>query len=79
MKQLEKKLYITYRWWRPNEEEIKPEHVEALEESAMERINDQMSEGMSSGELHDNILMNDDDGDDGITYQGWWDLTVEEN
>jgi len=34
--QIERKVTITYRWW--NENGVKPEHIEALEESAWTRI-----------------------------------------
>lgn len=74
MKQLDKTIVIHYRWWRDcdGDDSIKPEHVEALEERAMDRIKEMMEEGYSSGELLDNIRMSDEDGEDGIEYTGWW-------
>ena len=52
--------------------ECKPEHVEALEETAENRISEMSAEGYTSGELWDNIHMTDDDPEDGIEYRGWW-------
>lgn len=50
--EIERKLTIVYRWWRHNGE-IKKEHIEALEEAAMERITKLMDEGYTSGQLID--------------------------
>lgn len=72
---MKRELTISYNWSRDDGKEIKPDHVEALEESAMNRIQDMMGEGYTSGELSDNIIMDDDDGD-GIEYSGWWGLTT---
>lgn len=72
MKELKKKITITYRWWN-DEKAIKPEHVEALEETAMERIQEQMRQGCTSGQLCDNIHMADDPVE-GIDYSGWWEV-----
>jgi len=52
--------------------EIKQSHLDALKESAMERITECLKEGYVSGELIDNIHMDDEDGEDGIEYSGWW-------
>ena len=38
MKQLEREHITNYRWWRPNGEDIRPEHVGALDEAAMARV-----------------------------------------
>jgi hypothetical protein len=75
MEQIERKKLITYRWWR-NEGEIKPEHIPALEERADDRIAEMLKEGYTSGELNDHIRMTDDDPEDGVEYQGWWELTT---
>jgi len=75
-KQIERKILISYRWWRDGENDIKTKHIEALEEKAEERIREMMSEGYSSGELIDNIHMTDDDPEDGVEYQGWWETTT---
>jgi len=74
MKQIERSKVITYRWWRSNKQEIKPEHVEALEETADDRIAEMLNEGCTSGELNDNIHMTDDDPEDGVEYTGWWEV-----
>jgi len=70
--QMERKVTITYRWW--NEGGVKPEHVEALEESAWTRITEMAAEGYTSGDLHDNIRKTDDDPEDGVEYTGWWEM-----
>lgn len=46
-------------------------HLDALNESAMERITECLKEGYVSGELIDNIYMDDEDG---VEYSGWWTL-----
>lgn len=69
MKQLERKVTTTYRWWR-DEGEINPAHVEALEESAMEQIGEKAKEGYSSGQLLTEI--------DGVEYTGWWEIKKED-
>ena len=78
MQQIErsKTITYTYRWWRDGENEIKPEHIEALEERADERIAEMMGKGYTSGELYDNIHMTDDDPEDGVEYSGWWDVST---
>lgn len=76
MAQIEKQIIITYRWWNQDLETIDPDHAEALEESATQRISEMRAEGYTSGELHDNIFMNDSDPEDGIDYQGWWEVTT---
>lgn len=75
MKKIERSKTITYRWWRDGENEIKPEHVEALEKAAEERIRVMLGEGFTSGELRDNVHMTDDDPEDGVVYTGWWDVS----
>ena len=76
MKQMERSKLITYRWWRSGEKDIEPEHVEALEERAQERIGEMMKDGYSSGELLCNLPMTDSDSEDGVEYSGWWDVTI---
>jgi hypothetical protein len=76
MSQIERKVTITYRWW--NENEVKPNHVEALEESAWTRIIEMANQGYTSGELNDNIHM-DNDPEDGVEYSGWWEMSREKS
>ena len=71
---IERKVEITYHW--ENEDGVKPEHTEALEESAWDRIVEMAKEGYTGGELHDNIHMTDDDPEDGVKYSGWWEMTT---
>ena len=74
---MKKKITITYNWSNAGGTEIPANHQEALEESAMDRILKMQTEGYTSGELHDNIRMTDEDGEDGIEYSGWWEMTTE--
>ena len=67
-------MVISYRWWRDSGKNIKPEHVEALEERAEERIQEMMGQGFTSGELTDNIHMTDKDSEDGVEYTGHWEV-----
>lgn len=76
MKEMKRSKVITYRWWRSNKQEIKPEHVEALEETADASITEMMKDGFTSGELNDNIHMTDDDPEDGIEYTGYWEVST---
>jgi hypothetical protein len=78
--QIEREIKISYRWWKninsdTESVEINSKHIEALEESAMDRITHMMSNGYTSGELVDNICMNEDDPETGIDYSGWWEVT----
>lgn len=78
MKEHTKQIVINYRWTRTNGEEIIKDHIEALDESAQDRISVMMKGGYVAGELHDNIFMNYSDienGEEGISYRGWWSIT----
>jgi len=75
MKTLEKTITIKFSWWRNSDEHIKEKHIEALEESAINRIKKLMEEGYISGQLSDNISIDDEDGENGVEYVGWWQLT----
>jgi glucose-6-phosphate dehydrogenase assembly protein OpcA len=74
---MEKKITITYSWWNAERTPIPNNVQEALEETAMDRIANQMNEGYTSGELNDNVKMNDNDPKDGVEYQGFWGMTTE--
>lgn len=69
---MNRKIVITYWWKADNGEEIKPSHIEALEETAEQRINEMRADGFTAGELIDSISMDDDDPEDGVSYSGWW-------
>ena len=78
---MKRKITITYNWSKNDSGDIKENHKEALEEHAENRILEMTSEGFTSGELSDNIFMNDDDidenGNEGIGYSGWWERKTE--
>jgi len=66
---------INYWMERVDGEEIDPAFEGALEDAAMERISAMLKEGYLSGELIENIRLPSDDSDDGVEFQGAWDLT----
>jgi hypothetical protein len=66
---MKKQIIINYEWWADNHQEIKESHKQALEEAAIDRIVKMMNDGYTSGELYD------EDGD-GISYSGWWSLSM---
>jgi len=69
---MEREIKIKYNWSRnEGDGEVLEHHKEALEESALDRITEQLKEGMWCGELSDNITLTDEDGD-GVDYRGWW-------
>jgi len=78
MAQIKKQVTIKYSWWSNDHdlEQINAEHIEVLEESAMDRIIEMMKDGYTSGELSDNIRMHDSDPEDGIGYTGWWEINT---
>ena len=75
MKRVERKQLICYSWWRTSGEDIRPAHVGTLEEAAMDRINEMMAMGYQSGELCTDVRIDDSDGENGITYRGWWSVS----
>lgn len=68
------KFVITYSWNRVDGQPVKEEHVEALEESAWDRVNEMAGDGYTSGELNAHIHMTESDPEDGVHYRGWWSL-----
>ena len=74
---MKKKIIIRYNWINENDTDIKKSHLEALEETAMNRIFEQCQEGYTSGELIDCVRMGEEDGEEGIEYSGWWDMNTE--
>jgi len=61
-----------YRRWREDDENVVPEHVPALLETAKEQIAAMRAKGFTSGQILDNIRMTDADPEDGAVYRGWW-------
>jgi hypothetical protein len=74
MKKVERTITIHYEWWRENGKQIKKGHVEALDETAINSISESINEGLTEGELSDNIVMLDSDPDEGVDYRGWWEV-----
>ena len=69
---MKQEIKITYQWSNQNGNEVKERHREALEETAIKRIYEMMTDGYTSGELYDCMT----DGEDGIEYSGWWSMTT---
>ena len=67
VKQIEKKIIITFRWWN-NEEGIESHHTNILEDIAMERIGEMISEGYTAGDLESTM------GE--VEYSGWWEISI---
>jgi hypothetical protein len=77
MKQLERISTVTYRWWRDDEgEDIIPEPIEELEESAMSCIAKMQSEYYTGGELTTIVYATGEDDDLGVGYTGWWEVST---
>lgn len=74
---MKRKKTISYEWWRNGDEDVKPSHAAALDESAEERITEMANEGYTSGVLTANISMDSDDPEDGVEYSGWWSISTE--
>lgn len=74
MKRLERKIAIDFHWERADGADIPEEHIEALEESAWERIVEMGDDGYNSGELNDYVRVSDGDPEDGVHYRGYWTL-----
>lgn len=68
--QIERKLNITYRWWRVDGKAIPEAHVEELDDHAMEVIQRQMRDGTVGGQLIEDF--------EDIDYQGYWEVKREE-
>mgnify|MGYP003387213710 CR=1 FL=1 len=70
----------TVNWWQAgkNTGENAPldRHEELLSEIAIDHISNQMSQGITSGELNANINMAEIDGEDGVDYRGHWSFEV---
>ena len=68
---MKRELTISYNWSRGDGKPFK-EYEPYLEESALERIVEMMENGCTSGELHDNITINDKESE--VEFSGWWGL-----
>ena len=74
MKTMKRKIIITYSWKRLGDKEIKPSHIEALEETATDCIRKMMGKGYLCGGLSDHIHMTANDPEDGVEYTGYWEV-----
>lgn len=66
---MKRAIVICYEWWMLGSTGSLPvpaEFVDALEESAEERIGVCMKDGYTSGELVDNV--------DGVNFRGHWNI-----
>ena len=74
---METNMLINFRWNCNEGIDIPEEHLEALKEDALDRINTMMKEGYNQGELHTSVrfgkdVVPEEDEDEGLTYSGWW-------
>ena len=72
---------ISFYWECDNGIETPEKHKEALEEDAIERIKDMISEGYSSGELFTTVrygkdVVPEEDEEEGLQYSGWWSIEI---
>jgi len=75
---MKRKLIISYEWHMQTatgNEIVPSRYMEFLEETAEERIKEQMAKGFTSGELSDDIHAFSDDPDDGVSFVGSWECT----
>jgi hypothetical protein len=64
MKQHERQIVTTFRWWRGDDKPVVDKHIAELNTHAVDRIAIMSLEGYSSGELLTRI--------GGVDYSGWW-------
>jgi hypothetical protein len=74
---MKKKIVIKYHWTCNEGIEIPEGHKEALEEDALNRIFEMVSQGNWEGELSTSVrygkdVIPEEDEDDGLNYSGWW-------
>lgn len=69
-------INIQIEWRSSSAGEIRPEHRDALVETAAERVCSGILQGFVCGELTDNIYMLDDDPEEGVDYRGWWSMSI---
>jgi len=73
MKQLEKKIIITYRWWELEENgAIQSIHLDRLDNIAKDFISKQIILGYTSGELPTQKYASFD-----AMYTGFWEMKIE--
>lgn len=78
---MKKQVEITYEWWRNDVLDYIPElHREELEKHALDRINSQMKEGFTCGELNESIRFGrevvPEEDEEGIEYRGSWSINT---
>lgn len=71
------KVTIEYEWGDINKNTPREKHHEALEEDAMDRILYMMNDGFTSGDLNTSVRIDDEDGEDGVEYWGYWSIRTE--
>ena len=75
--QVERKIEITYRWWRVDgKKHIRPSHVPILEDQAMEVVQRQMRDSLTSGELNEQVCVGRSLGE--VDYRGHWEVKIKE-
>ena len=67
---------IKFNWGSSDSEVIPEEHVNQLEDDAIEHITKMTGDGFTSGELHTNVNTSSDP-ESGVDYSGWWSIRSE--
>ena len=78
---MEEIIEIHYDWQRDEGIEIPEKHKEILKEDAIKRIFEMIKEDYYHGELFTVVRLGknvvpEEDEDDGLSYSGWWDVTI---
>ena len=77
---MERTMKISYNWKCDQGIEIPNGHIDCLEEDALERIFDMISQGYREGELSTSVrfgkdVVEEEDEEDGLCYSGCWKLS----
>jgi len=70
--EIERKQTITYRWWNSDAVQLNSEHLEYLDEEALDHIHKMLRDGYTSGELHKELAIDSNLYD----FQGWWEVAT---
>lgn len=76
---MKKSLTLTIKWWMTdtngNRSDVPAEYEDALTESGYDHAFQMLAGGFTSGELLDNVHLGlDGEPEDGIEFQGWWEV-----
>lgn len=77
---MKKSLTLTIKWWtidtNGNRIDVPAEYQDALTESGYDHAFQMLAGGFTSGELLDSVHLGlDDESEDGVEFNGWWEVT----